>query len=86
MRKIVVVLFFMVSIQCLCQNTKSKEIDSLLTTITSLKIDTLVAECYNQISKNYIYRDSDKGIFYAKKAMLIAQKKKMEQRYWCVLP
>ena len=78
MRKIVVVLFFMVSVQCFCQNTKSKDIDSLLTTITFLKNDTIIAECYNQISKNYIYQDSDKGIYYAKKAMLIAQKKKME--------
>jgi tetratricopeptide (TPR) repeat protein len=65
---------FLFSLPLFGQNLKSKNIDSLLIALKSQKEDSSISKICNLISDHYLYLDSDKGIFYAKKALQISQK------------
>lgn len=74
-------LFFLLftSQLSMAQNFKSRTIDSLLNAVKPQQHDTTKSDLYNQISRNYIYKDSEKGIFYAKKAFDYANKKNWDK-------
>jgi signal transduction histidine kinase/Tfp pilus assembly protein PilF len=66
--------FLFCSLFCFGQNLKLARIDSLLQVSKKQKEDTTLCKTYAKISDQYIYLDSKKGIFYAQKALVIAQK------------
>ena len=70
---------FFTSQLSMAQNFKSRTIDSLLNAVKPQHHDTTKSDLYNQISRNYIYKDSEKGIFYAKKAFDYANKKNWDK-------
>ena len=66
--------FLFYSLFCFGQNLKLARIDSLLQVSKKQKEDTTLCKTYAKISDQYIYLDSKKGIFYAQKGLVIAQK------------
>ncbi len=66
--------FLFYSLFCFGQNLKLARIDSLLQVSKKQKEDTTLCKTYAKISDQYIYLDSKKGIFYAQKALSIAEK------------
>ena len=67
-------ILIILSLNCLAQNPKQTEIDSLLVATNSKMADSTRCLAYNQISNLYLYANSDLGIRFAKKGLELGNK------------
>jgi signal transduction histidine kinase len=73
------VVFSCIWIPGQAQNLSFKHLDSLVAAVKTQKEDTAKCRTYNQISRIYIYKDSEKGIRYAKLGLQIAKKRNWQK-------
>jgi signal transduction histidine kinase len=80
MKKVILLLCFIaISPFSFSQQTREKQIDSLLLILKNAKHDTTKVNTYTRIATKYYYSDSKKTFAYAQKAMVLATKIKYEE-------